>query len=262
MELSIVIPSVRPRSEIEAISYLDRCDFEDYEVVVRDDVPVTKARNEGYERARADKILFLDDDSMPRNGYLTEASRTLEREAVVAGLTVHPRDDLFAGQLTAHYSFGDQPRYVDRFWGCNVGMRREALDAVGGWDETMGWGHEEKELADRLRLEYPIYYNPEMVVDHVYAESLFDYWEKQFRLEKGAPYYLRKQGLSREQILLQTVFNVVSPQGYLGRSLPLTLARTGGTIAGAAGRIAGLFDDRLAAIDDGHDRATIPQETD
>lgn len=250
MDITIVIPTTAPRSEVEAIRYLDRCEFEDYEVIVRDEVPVTKARNEGYKRAAGDKIIFLDDDSMPRDGYLREASQTLEDEAVVAGKTVHPRDDLFAGQLTSHYSFGDQPRYVDRFWGCNMGIRKETLDAVGGWDGTMGWGHEEKELAERVQHEQPIYYNPDMVVDHVYAESLRDYWRKKYRLEQGTPYYLRKQGLSKSQILLRTVSKLFNPMNYFGRSIPLTAARAGSTVSGALGRIAGLFDGRLEAIED------------
>ena len=258
VELSVVVPTVRPRADIEVIDYLDRCSFEDYEVIVRDDVPVTRARNEGYRRASADKILFLDDDSMPRDGYLSEAAETLEAEAAVAGRTLHPRNDVFAGQLTAHYSFGDEPRYVDRFWGCNMGMRREALDAVGGWDEDMGWGHEEKELAERTLAEFPIYYNPEMVVDHVYAESLLDFWEKRFRLEKEAPYLLRKRGYSTGQILVGTGTDLLNPKRYLGRSLSLTLARTGAAVAGAAGRIAGLRDDRLDANEEpsGHAGAT------
>jgi GT2 family glycosyltransferase len=249
MDISVVVPTIRPRSEIEVVEYLERCEFDDYEVIIREDVPVTKARNEGYKRASADKILFLDDDSMPRNGYLEAASETLEDEAAVAGRTVHPRDDIFRGELTSHYSFGDTPKYVERFWGCNMGMRREALDAVGGWDENMGWGHEEKELAERVLAEYPIYYNPEMVVDHVYAESLRDYWRKGYQLEKGTPYYFRKQGLSREQILLKTVMSALNPLQYVRRSPSLTVAQSGVHLAGTVGRLAGLFDERLATID-------------
>jgi hypothetical protein len=246
MDISVVVPTIRPRSEIEVVEYLDRCSFEDYEVIIREDVPVTKARNEGYKRASADKILFLDDDSMPRDGYLQAASETLETEAAVAGRTVHPRDDIFAGQLTSHYDFGDESRYVQRFWGCNMGMRREALDAVGGWDEQMGWGHEEKELAERVLTEYPIYYNPEMVVDHVYAESLQDFWTKRYKLEKGTPYYQRKQGASMDEIVLDTLTYPLNPLEYLGHTPELTLARCGNRIAGVAGRVAGLFENRHA----------------
>ena len=245
MELSVVVPTVRPRSEIEVIEYLENCPFEDYEVILRDDVPVTRARNEGYRRAASEKILFLDDDSMPREGYLGAAARTLEREPAVAGKTIHPRDDVFAGQLTAHYDFGDEPRYVDRFWGCNMGLRKEVLEAVGGWDEKMGWGHEEKELAERVTEEYDIYYNPEMVVEHVYADSLLDFWYKQYRLEKETPYLLCKHGQSRRDIAKQTAVNLVNPTNYLGRRPSLALARGGRTITGSAGRLVGLFDDRL-----------------
>lgn len=131
-----------------------------------------------------------------------------------------------------------------------MGMRRDALDAVGGWDETMGWGHEEKELAERVLQEYDIYYDPEMVVEHVYAESLRDYWDKKYRLEKGTPYFLRKQGLSRRQILSEILSDLVSPRNYLGRSPSLTLARSGGTLTGTVGRLVGMGDERLAAIED------------
>lgn len=248
MDISVVVPTIRPRSEIEVVEYLDRCRFEDYEVIIREDVPVTKARNEGYKRANADKILFLDDDSMPRDGYMQAASEALETEGAVAGRTVHPRDDLFAGQLTSHYDFGGESRYVQRFWGCNMGLRREVLDAVGGWDGQMGWGHEEKELAERVLTECPIYYDPEMVVDHVYAESLREYWEKQYKLERGTPYYLRKRGASTGTILLETLTYPFEPLEYLGRTPGLVAARTGRRLAGTAGRIAGLFDDRFLTL--------------
>ena len=251
MDISVVVPSIKPPSEIVVTEYLDRCSHEDYEVITRDDYPVTRARNEGYKQANAEKIVFLDDDSMPRDGYLTEASKTLETEDAVTGKTVHPRDDLFSGQLTSHYTFGNGPRNVNRFWGCNMGMRKEALDAVGGWDENMGWGHEEKDLAERVLKRYNIYYNPDMVVDHVYADSLFDFWMKHYRLEKETPYYLRKNGASRQQILFKIISDLFSPTDYLGRSISLTFARSGRKIAQAGGRLVGLNDPRLSTIEDG-----------
>lgn len=247
MDLSVVIPTIRPRSEIEVIEYLDRCTFEEYEVIIREDAPVTKARNEGYKQARTDKIVYLDDDSMPRDGYLAEASKTLDREPAVAGKTIHPRDDLFSGQLTSHYSFGDRPRYVDRFWGCNMGVRKEVLEAVGGWDEAMGWGHEEKDLAERVLHEHEIYYNPDMVVDHVYAESLIDFWRKQHQLEKTMPYQLRKEGHSNPEILTRIAVDLLTPTNYLGRSPALALARSGRTIAKTTGRLAGLLGSRASS---------------
>jgi GT2 family glycosyltransferase len=240
VELSIVVPSLAPKDELEVMTYLNRSEFDDYEVIVRDDYPVTKARNEGYKRANSEKIVFLDDDSRPRPEYLREVSETLGREVAVAGRTVHPNDDLFRGQLTAHYDFGDEPRYVSRFWGCNMAVRREVLEEVGGWDEAMGWGHEEKELADRILEQYDIYYNPDMVVDHVYADSMRDFWVKQYKLEVRTPYYWSKRGLSRGQMWRRIVSEALDPRRYVGRSLELLAARTGRQLAGTVGRVVGM----------------------
>jgi len=247
MELSVVIPTLKSRSDVTALRYLKQCDFDEYEVILRDDFPVTKARNEGYHRANSEKILFLDDDSMPRDGYLEEAANTLENEDAVAGRTVHPRNDIFAGQLTSHYEHGDQPGYVDAFWGCNMGIRREVLEDVGGWDENMGWGHEEKELARRVRESHEIYYNPDMVVDHVYAESLVDYWTKLYKLETQTPYFWQKQGISPAEIFERTVTDAINPLNYLGRTPSLAVARTGNRFVRAAGRLTGLFDQLTTA---------------
>ncbi|WP_435348863.1 glycosyltransferase family 2 protein [Haloarchaeobius sp. HRN-SO-5] len=240
VELSVIIASLKPRAEIEALDHLEREAFTDYEVIVRDDETVTKARNEGVERANADKLVFLDDDSRPQEGYLSRVSDILDREAAVAGRTIHPRDDVFA-LVASHYDFGDTGRYVTRFWGCNMAVRAEVFDAVGGWDEAITWGHEEKELATRVLEEYPIYYDPELVVHHSYAESYRDYWRKRYRLETQTPYYWDKQGVGDRRQWLSIAEGLLDPSNYVGRSLPHTAARFGGHVAMSLGRIRGML---------------------
>ncbi|SFG14224.1 Glycosyltransferase, GT2 family [Halopelagius inordinatus] len=244
MDVSVIIPTLKPPSEIEAVEYLERGTFDDYEVVVSDAYPVTRARNEGIERASADKLVFLDDDSRPRENYLEQASKTLEEQYAVAGRIFHPRDDIFRKYFTAHYSHGDYPKTVDRFWGCNMALRREAVEAVGGWDEQMGWGHEEKELAERVTEEFDIYYEPDMVVDHPYAESIPDYWRKHYELAQQTPYYWETQGMSASEQVKETVSSLVNPLNYLGRTPTATVTRAGGTLAQGVGRIQGLLANR------------------
>lgn len=244
MDISVIIPTLKSPSEIEAVEYLERGTFDDYEVVVSDAYPVTRARNEGIERASADKLVFLDDDSRPRENYLERASKTLEDHYAVAGRIFHPRDDIFGKYFTAHYSHGDYPKTVDRFWGCNMALRREVIEAVGGWDEQMGWGHEEKELAERVNREFDIYYDPEMVVDHPYAESIPDYWRKRYELAQQTPYYWETQGLSTSEQIRETVASLVNPLNYLGRTPTATVTRAGGAIAQGVGRIQGLLANR------------------
>jgi GT2 family glycosyltransferase len=245
MDVSVVIPSLDPPDEIEAIEHLDRGTFDDYEVLVRDEVPVTKARNAGAKDARADKLVYLDDDSRPRDDYLSRVSAALDAEDALAGRTVHPRQDIFAGDLTRHYDFGPEPRYVDRFWGCNMGIRAEVLDAVGGWDERMGWGHEEKELAARVREDYRIYYDPHAVVYHSYADSIVGYWRKQYRLEKQTPYYWDKRGVPLREQVTDTLGQLLDPRTYVRRTPRRTLVAAGGKLAKGAGRLVGFATTRL-----------------
>ncbi|WP_336135399.1 glycosyltransferase family 2 protein [Natronomonas amylolytica] len=242
VEISIVIPTLKPRDEIEAVQCLERGTFEDFEVIVRDDVPVTRARNEGIKRASADKLVFLDDDSCPTRNYLQLASEILDREAAFAGRTIHPRDDVFARHFTGHYDWGDSPQYVQRFWGNNMGARRDVFDAVGGWDENMGWGHEEKELANRVIQKFDIRYHPDLVVYHPYAESVTDYWRKLYKLETQTPYLWHKYGYSTGDQLRQVVSNSLNPRKYVRRGVLPTVVQTGARISRTAGQLRGILD--------------------
>lgn len=248
--VSVVVATLKPYEEVEAIEYLERGTFDDYEVVLRDDYPVCKARNEGIRQARADKIVFLDDDSLPREDYLERAVETLEYEAVYSGRTVHPYPDLFAKHFTGHYNRGDDPHYVETFWGNNMGARREVFETVGGWDENMGWGHEEKELASRVRTAYRILYDPDLVVTHPYADGIRDFWRKQYKLETQTPYYWRKQGHSTDEQLRRIIDDVVDPRAYVRRGVAATIAKTGSQVAKTAGRLRGLLELRRRDTED------------
>lgn len=242
VELSVIIPTLKDRSDIECLTYLDQGDFADYEVIVRRDEGAAKARNEGIKRASADKLVFLDDDSRPAKGYLTEAARVLEEEAVVAGRIIHPHDDVFGRSYTDHYDRGATPRHVDTFISCNMALRREVFDAVGLFDENFVWGHEEKELAERVREAYDIYYDPDLVVEHTYADSLRDFWMKRYRQETQRPYYWQLHGISTTGQLARTGYTLLRPSRYVGEDLQHTVVKAGVTIAVTLGRMRGLLD--------------------
>ena len=242
VSVSVVVATLQSYDELDVVDYLERGTYDDYEVVVRDDYPVCRARNEGIRRASADKIVFLDDDSLPREDYLERAVETLEQEPAYSGRTVHPRSDIFARHFTAHYDRGEEPCYVDTFWGNNMGVRREVFEAVGGWDENMGWGHEEKELAARVRAQFDIRYDPDLVVTHSYADSVPGYWCKMYNLETQHPYYWRKVGYSMPEVVSMTLFGALNPKYYVVRGLKGSLVKAGAQLAGTAGRIRGVLD--------------------
>lgn len=245
VSVSVIIATLKSRDEIEAIQCLRDQAFDDFEVVVCDESPVTAARNAGIRQASADKLVFLDDDSQPQQGYLQRASDVLETEAAYAGRTIHPFDDVFARHFTTHYDWGDEPRYVDHFWGCNMGVHRSVFEAVGGWDEQMGWGHEEKELARRVRSEFDIRYDPSLVVEHPYASSLTDYWKKQYKLETKSPYYWTKCGIPPSDQISGILCEAIDPLNYVRRTPLSTVTAAGSTLAKTAGRFRGFINEAL-----------------
>ncbi|WP_144797971.1 glycosyltransferase family 2 protein [Halorubrum depositum] len=238
-ELSVIVPTLKPRDEIESVARLERHEFTDYEVLVQDENSATKARNEGIRRASAEKLVFLDDDSLPVEGYLERVSDLLEREAVVTGKIIHPHNDVIE-RFTSHYDMGSKPRYVTRFWGCNAACRKEVFDDAGMWNEAITWGHEEKELAERILNHYPIYYDPELLVYHVYADSVVDYWRKQYKLELQTPYLWEQDGVPSSRQYFRTLQTVVNPMNYVGFSPKHTLVRSGGNLMRFAGRAVGI----------------------
>jgi len=248
VEVSVVVPTLKDRDQVECVSYLERGDFTDYEVIVRNDASATKARNKAIKRANSEKIVFLDDDSRPRSEYLAEASRVLNKEVAVAGKIIHPSDDVFSDQYTSHYSYGDEPKYINRFWGPNMAVKKEVFDRVGMFDENISWGHEEKELADRVCAEYSIYYDPELVVEHRYAESVPDFWLKQYRLELQTPYYWDTQRIPNDEQWKIILSSLLSPRKYIRRTIPYTIVQAGNNIVQTIGRLRGMArktsDDR------------------
>lgn len=186
VELSIIIPTIaEDDSDIEALEYLRRCGFDDYEVIVRRDAGASTARNEGVKRAEADKIVFLDDDSLPRDGYLKAVSEALDEHDVVVGRVFQPDDSPVKQKDIPWYDQGDEVRRTTLVPGCNMAIKRAVFEDVGGFNELFDHGHEETELAERICQDHDIYYHPEMVVDHYFSESVLGYWQKAYRHGKA-----------------------------------------------------------------------------
>lgn len=239
-EISVIIPTLKPKGEIESVARLEEQSFTDYEVLIQSEDSATKARNEGIRRANAEKLVFLDDDSLPTDGYLERVSALLNRESVVTGKIVHPRDDIIK-RFTGHYDQGPVPRYVTRFWGCNAACRKEVFDEVGMWNEDISWGHEEKELAERMLTYCPIYYDPELLVYHSYADSVVDYWRKQYQLELQTPYIWEMENVPQSNQYFRTLQTVLNPMNHLGLSPKHTVVRSGGNLMRFAGRMVGMM---------------------
>lgn len=237
VEVSVVVPTtIEEDADIPVIEHLSESSFRDFEVIVRRDSGASKARNEGIKRASGEKIVFLDDDSRPIDGYLEAASKALDEHVAVAGRVIQPPDDPFADMDIPWYDQGTEPKLTTMVVGCNMAVRRGVLDEIGGFDETFNYGHEEYILAQRILDKYDIYYDPSMVVEHAYADSIPGFWRKEFRhgkadvlLWEAEDWALRKRFTQSMKMLLPAKGPVKTVGGIYrvaGRLFGLVMRRT------------------------------------
>lgn len=111
---------------------------------------IAAARNAGATEATGDILIFVDADTVIPRATLDAAMRALAAGAVGGGATIR-----FNGHipLIAHISLGilQWPmRWGGMCGGCFMFMKREAFDAVGGFDEQF-YASEEIWLARALR---------------------------------------------------------------------------------------------------------------
>jgi GT2 family glycosyltransferase len=140
--------------------------------VVSEPVPGrARARNAGVAAASADRIAFVDADCSAQPGWLEALAGCLERSPLAAGpvnlLTGSP--PARAERLEALWRF-KQAEHVERDgWAAsaNLGIRRDAFAAVGGFDVAYERIGEDVDLCLRARSAgYGLAYCPDAAVDH------------------------------------------------------------------------------------------------
>jgi GT2 family glycosyltransferase len=186
MRLSVVVPTRdRPAMLGELLASLAAHLAPDDEVVVADSASTSdetrrtagahgvryvrcerpgasRARNAGWTVATNEVVAFVDDDCVVREGWADRLRTVLADEQVgfVTGRVEAP-----AGYVARHLPvalvLGDEPRPIDAAArgtvgsSNNVAVRREALGAIGGFDERLGpatffAAAEDIDLFDRL----------------------------------------------------------------------------------------------------------------
>lgn len=252
-DIAIIIPTLDADRTFGWESKL-RASPVEAELVVRDDDGASAARNAGIREATADKLVFLDDDSVPRGDYFERVSALLDEHPAVTG-RIRDTGAHTLRCLSTQYDQGDSGHVTETVVGCNMAVRREVIDDIGGFDERLPYGHEETELVDRLCERYDVWYCPDLVVDHPFAESLSGYLEKQYRHGREAiPYYrIRNENVPRRVARFALV-----PSHYTGQTPTATALRTLGQLVAVVGMLRGYVGEAFEA--DGDD--PIERQTD
>jgi GT2 family glycosyltransferase len=183
-------------------------------------VTIPHQRNTGVRAAEGDIIVFTDSGCYPGSGWLANLTAPLRGdEHVTAGLT------LAAGDSSDLYDSGARQAqagsYLNECPTINMAFRREAFDAIGGFDEKFAYGSDidfSWRLADA---GYRIRAVPDAVIRHDWGN-----WRRQLRRSyaygKARARLYRKHRSRRRRVLRDDPLVVVYPAFLLG--LPVTLA--------------------------------------
>ncbi len=123
-----------------------------------------RARNYGVQQSTGSIILFTDDDVAVQAGWVAAAQQFLTANPSFAGVT----GDTTSPPFSAIYEHSVEDHDGGSFLTCNVGYRREAFVAVGGFDRLFPHAaHEDRDVAWRIQKEVgPVGFEPTMRVTH------------------------------------------------------------------------------------------------
>ena len=182
--VTIIIPTRPGQSEIQAVVASRALDYprDRLEIIVARGRQPAVQRNAALKAARGELIYFLDDDSRPLPGNLRRAMAHLARpEVKMAGgpnlcpPDAPPLEQIFGVALSSWLAFGPSRARYDSVGQartssekelilCNLLARRDALQELGGFDESL-YPNEENALMDELQKRGgKLLYDPELIV--------------------------------------------------------------------------------------------------
>jgi GT2 family glycosyltransferase len=181
----------------------------------------SKACNQGAQAAAGAYLVFLNNDTVPHEHWLTElidVADALDDVAVVGGKLLYPDGTIqHAGVVTPPdhlYRFmrgdfppADKPRDFQIVTAACMLIRRSVFFDVGGFDDLFINGGEDVDLCLKIREHgYRVFYNPRSVLTHYESVSEGRHNHLQHNLDLLEKRYAQTVKLDREDYLKQDGF--------------------------------------------------------
>ena len=209
-KISVVVSTLNGAATLrDTLAGLEQLDYPGYEVIVVNDgstdatpqiaseyhvrLITTKnqglsaARNVGTRAAAGEIVAFIDDDAYPEIHWLRFlALAFMEGKYVgVGGPNLPPPNDGWIADAVANAPGGPNPvllsdTVAEHIPGCNMAFRKDALEAIGGFDPVFRAAGDDVDVCWRLRDRGGLIgYSPAAVVWHHRRKSIRRFWKQQ-----------------------------------------------------------------------------------
>ena len=208
--VSVVVCSYNGARTIkDTLDGLSRLDYPDFEVIVVDDgsrdttatiargydcrviqTPnrgLARARNAGLAAATGEIVAYIDDDAYPDPHWLRYLASTFmsTSDAAVGGPNIAPPGDGWIADCVARAPGGPihvllSDREAEHIPGCNMAFRKEALQAIGGFDPQFRTAGDDVDVCWQLQERgWTLGFHPAALVWHHRRNSVRTYWKQQ-----------------------------------------------------------------------------------
>jgi cellulose synthase/poly-beta-1,6-N-acetylglucosamine synthase-like glycosyltransferase len=170
---------------------------------------LNRARNTGIKSSKGDIIAFTDSDCIVPPNWITKIVENFKDPKVsCVGGSAKALDTDFISQYADNSVVRLMPFFTKREEldsvkpflrhpaGCNMAFRRKVAEDVGYFDESIQYGFDEVEFADRVcKAGHKMVLDPEVVVWHKHRSSLKEFLKQNFQYGKGSGLVLKHNKL-------------------------------------------------------------------
>jgi len=193
--------------------------WHDYEQPKGVRVTIAHQRNIGVAKALGDVVVFTDSGCIPRPDWLSRLLTPIldEDESVTCGPADSPGRSIYSGPKWWGHT---TERYVSEAPTINLAFRREAFDAVDGFDESFAAGEDIDFTWRLIDAGYRLRWVPDAVVEHEWG-GIRRQMRRSFAYGVGWARLLGKHPRRLQKVIRDNPVAVVYPLFLLGT--PLTV---------------------------------------